>query len=337
MACQDCLVPTLTRHKVAHTLYNDGKGYSPISKNYSYEVEKFIIKDLQIDLENLSNKNEKVIKMMATKFASKAKTFYLENNHKILRMLDKKHNWFSEIIQVQLVKEDPTPEKPPEKPKNKGGRKTKAKGRGAPNKAYEKSKTRSQTDKANKLASDNSLEKLLHAAMVKAKKEGNKDAAWAIDFIKSNPSVNGSLFRQTMKNTLEPVTAFTDFECLALIIELKLTQRQYKKLRKMQKTKGAHMYVSWGDIIAVKEECEPEGIDASKTGEVKVPMQSVVDHQATHIMDLPEVKEKYQKLLDSGKEFKLTMFGKYGSDGTQSKTEWSTADAGNRIYYLCIK
>ena len=52
------------------------------------------------------------------------------------------------------------------------------------------------------------------------------------------------------------------------------------------------MYVSWGDIIAVKEECEPEDIDASKTGEVKVPMQSVVDHQATHIMDLPEVKEK---------------------------------------------
>ena len=69
--------------------------------------------------------------------------------------------------------------------------------------------------------------------MVKAKKEGNKDASWAIDFIKSNPSVNGPLFRQTMKNTLEPVTAFTDFECLALIIELKLTQRQYKKLRKM--------------------------------------------------------------------------------------------------------
>ena len=334
MACKDCLVPTLTRHKVAHTLYNNGKGYSPNSKNYSYEVEKFIIKDLEIDLENLSTKNEKVIKMMATKFASKAKTFYNENSSTMLRMLEKKQNWFSEIIQVRLVSEDPTPQKPPKK---KGGRPTKAKGRGAPPKTYDNSQTRSQKDKANKLASDNSLEKLLHAAMIKAKKEGHKDAAWAIDFLKSNPSVKGSLFRQTMKNTLKPVTAFTDFECLALIIELKLTQRQYKKLRKMQKTKGAHMYVSWGDIIAVKEECEPEGIDASKTGEVKVPMQSVVDHQATHIMDLPEVKEKYQKLLDSGKEFKLTMFGKYGSDGTQSKTEWSTADAGNRIYYLCIK
>ena len=57
-------------------------------------------------------------------------------------------------------------------------------------------------------------------------------------------------------------------------------------------------------------------------------MQSVVDHQAKNIMELPDVKEKYQTLLDSGREHKLILYGKYGCDGTQSKSDWHTSDSG---------
>ena len=115
-------------------------------------------------------------------------------------------------------------------------------------------------------------------------------------------------------------------DCLQLIQSK--TQRQYKKLRKKEKRNGAKLLVTWDKIRKVKKECEPENIDKDTPGEVSVPLQSVVDHQSQEIMDLPEVKAKYEKLLESGKEFELVMFGKYGYDGTQSKTEYHTADAG---------
>ena len=63
-----------------------------------------------------------------------------------------------------------------------------------------------------------------------------------------------------------------------------------------------------------------------------MPLQSVVDHQSQEIMDLPDVKAKYEKLLESGKDFELVMFGKYGYDGTQSNTTYYTADAGIIFY-----
>ena len=43
-------------------------------------------------------------------------------------------------------------------------------------------------------------------------------------------------------------------------------------------------------------------------------------------MDLPDVKAKYEKLVESGQDFELVMFGKYRYDGTQTKTEYYTAD-----------
>ena len=48
-----------------------------------------------------------------------------------------------------------------------------------------------------------SLGKLLHASTVAAKKKGDKNAAWAINFIKSNPVVNGSLFRHVWGQILK--------------------------------------------------------------------------------------------------------------------------------------
>ena len=114
-----------------------------------------------------------------------------------------------------------------------------------------------------------------------------------------------------MENTIEPTIVLSPEECLATIIELKLTKKQYNQMRKKQKKCNAKMFVSWHKIIEVKKKCEPPDIDSSKTGEVKVPLQSVVSHQASNIMGLPDVKEKHQKILDSGKDHELTCFGKY--------------------------
>ena len=89
------------------------------------------------------------------------------------------------------------------------------------------------------------------------------------------------------------------------------------------------MFVSWHDVLKVKKKCEPKDIDSkTKVGVVQVPMQSAVNHQLTKIMEKPYVRERYNDLLKSGRQFKLTMYGKYGADGTTTDADYQTADAG---------
>ena len=226
----------LTRHEVASTLYNGGESpsYTPQHPTYSYHVEKLIIKKHKIDYESLSNTKESAIQNVAKRFAWKAKQFYGESGKHLPTMLKKKKTWFCEEIKnpIENITEPKKPQKRGPKKKNRGG---------APKRDYSKSKPRSQLDKATNLATDHSLDELLHASIKAAKTEGNKDAVWALNFLKSNPTVNGSLFRQTMKNTLEHITAYTPEECLARIIELRLTQKTYKKLRLDQKNKKSQL------------------------------------------------------------------------------------------------
>ena len=50
-------------------------------------------------------------------------------------------------------------------------------------------------------------------------------------------------------------------------------------------------------------------------------------------------RKKYQhrctfvngSILESGKEFSLIMYGKYGADGTSSKAEYQTPDSGIKL------
>ena len=118
-------------------------------------------------------------------------------------------------------------------------------------------------------------------------------------------------------------------ECLAEVLIDKITQRRYLRMRKTQKKCNAKMYVSWEDVGKAKLECKPAGVDTtSKVGEVSVPMQNVVNHQITKILNFPEVKDKYNQLIASGRQFKLVLYGKYGSDGTNTDADYQNSDAG---------
>ena len=150
--------------------------------------------------------------------------------------------------------------------------------------------------------------------------------------LKDNPTENASRFRKSLNNSVEPVIVLSPEECLATVIEMKLTQRQYKKLRQKQKRQNAKIFCSWEDILKAKKHCRPENIDStSKIGEVSVPLQNVIDHQISNILDYPEVREKCDRLIQSGRDFQITLYGKYGADSTNSKTLYHTADSGDYL------
>ena len=103
-------------------------------------------------------------------------------------------------------------------------------------------------------------------------------------------------------------------------------------MRKRQKKRNAKIFVSWHDILQVKRKSEPKDIDStSKTGVISVPMQKVVDHQIEKILEKPYVRENFNNLIKSGRQFKLTLYGKYGADGTPSEADFQTSDAGENF------
>ena len=101
-------------------------------------------------------------------------------------------------------------------------------------------------------------------------------------------------------------------------------------MRKKQKARNAKIFVSWEQILLAKRKCEPEDIDKTTTvGVIQVPLQNVIDHQISKIIEKPDVREKYDQLVQSGRQFELVMYGKYGADGTPTNADFmQTADAG---------
>ena len=67
---------------------------------------------------------------------------------------------------------------------------------------------------------------------------------------------------------------------------------------------------------------------------------SMPNHQISKIMKFPEVIEQIKQLNESGRQYKLEMYGKYGADGTPTDADYQTADAGEFSYlnkYLFLK
>ena len=316
----------ITRNSIVTTLSKSG--FRPNVPDYAYHVTKLMVKEFKVDQKTVSKQDLAKVEKEATNFAYKVRAKYVtEFKYNYEKMLDKKKKWFSEVIKNPIEKPSP-----PSPKKTKKGRKIKTK-RGPKTKPYLENKAGGtqqwkKASESNK-KKDYSLEQLIHMTLLKAKETGNKDCAFVMKKLKENPELNASEIRNKYENPVKPVIVLTPKECLAEVLQGRMSQRSYKRMRKKQKASNAKIFVSWEDILKAKKECKPEGIDdTTKIGVVSVPMQKVCDHQISKIMDFPEVKEKCQQLNESGRQYKLVMYGKYGADGTTTDAEYQTADAG---------
>ena len=265
-------------------------GIKPKHKKYGEYVTQYLMNNFKVD-SDVSEKNESLIKNVAGAFARKVKIFYVECGYKFKYLLKKKQNWLSGEIK------NPLPEPKSVAPKPKKGRPKKNKG-GPPVQDYSDLTPggSQQSATASALIGDNSFEKMLHALIIKASRDGLTDAAFVLTKLKESPE-NASKIRESIENPPKTVIVMTPEECLATVLEMRLSQRAYKKLRKRQKQRHAKIFVSWQDVLKVKRKSEPKDIDdKTKVGVVQVPMKSVVNHQITKIMEKPYVRERINDL-----------------------------------------
>ena len=305
------------------------QGYLPSDANYDYHVKLFLVKEFR--MENRNEKESALLNSEVSKFSSKVESFYFDKkigNREINRLRSKKKVWLS--IQI----ENPVQNKS-KIPKVKPKLKKKKKKPGRPKKDYLKTKCRSKkSEKASNTKGDHCLEELIHAALLRAHNEGQSDVTWVLRQLLNNPDEGASKFRKAMKHfNLPDVVVFTPEEALALIIELRLSRRGYMKLRVKAKNKHAHIYPAYDPAVTdYMKKCKPPNIDLSKSDEVKVPMQSTLDFQTLNVLELPSVVTKHNDLKeqcrDSGLDYELKFFFKYGADGTSNQSQYQNVSAG---------
>ena len=204
-----------SRSKVVNAL-NDLK-ITPNHKQYRHYVEKEYLKELKIS-DAVFEKNEKEIKKVVNKFADDVKRFYSKQfSYNFNVMLNQKKVWFAGLI-TNVIPKNQTQTKP-----KLGRRKKKQKGRHK--KDYSENKDTQQREKANKALGNNSFEEMIHGLIILASKQGLNDAAWVLKKLKESPTDNASKLRDSFENPVKPVIVMTPEECLATVIELKLTAR----------------------------------------------------------------------------------------------------------------
>ena len=316
----------VTRLSVLNGLESLGQLPSRDNDKYSYHVTKFLVKKFKI--EDRNDQEASLLKKTVEDFSSKVKSYYSDQkvgNRNIKRLRTKKDNWLS--IQIK----SPRQKKPVEPSDKKKKKKKKA---GPPKKDYLSKGRSGQYAEAGKKRAGNSLEALIHMAMLKASEDGNTDVAHVLRQLHSNPVEQGSRFRKAMEHYNKPtVIVFTPQEALALIIELNLSVNQYNKLKKKAKANHAYLYPSYDPAVTnYMKKCKPENIDTTKLDEVNVPMQSALDHQNLDILQLPSVVRKHNDLIakceETGLDYELKFFFKYGADGTATKSQYQGRSAG---------
>ena len=243
--------------------------YRPTSKTeklYAFHAKKLMINKFKINQSEISNEDDAKIEKAAKDFTYKVKCKYVNESkydYDVMigtksgmkpRLKLKNEKWLAEIIKNPLEKPSP--------PVVKKGRKVKKK-RGPKTKPYVENKAggTQQWKKASEsnTKKDYSLEQLIHMTLLKATENGNNDCAFVMKLLKANPEVNASELRSKYENPVKPVIVLTPKECLAELLQNRMTERQYVRHRKKQKACNAKMYVSYHELSVAKKECEPKG------------------------------------------------------------------------------
>lgn len=103
----------------------------------------------------------------------------------------------------------------------------------------------------------------------------------------------------------------TNEQALSLMMEAQLSRSQYNIIRNYAKD----VFPSYKNVRTAKKQCLPEGIITTEV-ESEVPLQSLLDHTANRLMLVQK-----EAVTGTGID-KLTLFSKWGFDGSSSHTQY---------------
>jgi hypothetical protein len=105
-----------------------------------------------------------------------------------------------------------------------------------------------------------------------------------------------------------------------LMLHNKYTKEQYMAMRLQDKAKGADLWPSYDEILAAKKVCTPQGVQIISEYEIICPLQSVLDHTTSQIID-NDILLQMQIMAVDGK-LRVKLYYKYGGYGSTGQSRY---------------
>lgn len=187
---------------------------------------------------------------------------------------------------------------------------------GRPIKPFEELGDKSKRNRTVELRKSVGLEELTFATQISLKQSGQNDAAKLLKQSTSTTPTRASKILNSFKNSTLKVEKYSNDEALALLIDAKLTKKQYTLIRLQSKKKFSNLYPTYDLVREAKKKCYPSenSILLSETS-AEIKLQALLDHTVKRIFET----------IDNNLEIdcnELTLLTKWGCDGSSGYSEY---------------
>ena len=182
---------------------------------------------------------------------------------------------------------------------------------GRPELPFEDCSDNSKRRKTTNLRTEIETDVLVYATQMKLRASGKENEAQVIKKLLDNPKYAKDCLDISSTTKAKKVSAR---EALSLLIEAQLSRKQYETIRKY----ALDIFPSYKLVQSEKLSAYPENVQVTEI-EAVVPLQSLLNHTATRLLQTQKDVLRSQSFSDSGT---LILFSKWGFDGSSSHTQY---------------
>ena len=131
------------------------------------------------------------------------------------------------------------------------------------------------------------------------------------------------------------IKKLTNEEALALMLSTDLSQRSYKNIRKISKSKNADIFPPYDEVLIVKKSCCPKNIWIEEA-KAEVDLEELLHHTFNSIIKLDFVVEKIKHLMvfnssTISNNLNGVLLVKWGFDGATGQSEYKQRWSENNL------
>ncbi|XP_050530607.1 uncharacterized protein LOC126899604 [Daktulosphaira vitifoliae] len=187
-------------------------------------------------------------------------------------------------------------------------------GRGRPKKLFSESCERTKRRKTKNLATGSTTPELSYATCTRLHMSGKRTAA---NIIKGAIASSPNTIRRVKNSykTEKKIEKYTAEESLAILIDNKMSVKQYKNIRLAAKEKKANIFAPYDHVLNAKKNCYPKNIHITETS-CEVPLQDLLDHTVIRILKISNINIPVN-IFDN-----IELICKWGCDGSSGHSQY---------------
>ncbi|XP_071581303.1 uncharacterized protein [Temnothorax nylanderi] len=201
--------------------------------------------------------------------------------------------------------------------------------RGRPSLDFGSSSERSKRRKTEDLRRNFTTEELSYATQMSLRSSGNLHSAQVVKDVTTSPT-RALLYKKAFQTTVE--TTLSANVALSIMVEAKLTKKQYNIIRSSMKKHNCRLYPNYNAVRAAKELCYPPRFSITITeSSADIKLQDLLDHTCERLLF---TQREVIRSLNTEMFIKADLICKWGCNESPGQSEYkqkfndkSTSDA----------